>query len=208
VPWGDRDLIAAAGFHGSPVQLLDPRSGRRVGFGGFRRILRNADERDHATDIRAVCVIGVGRDTLFATAGGDHTVRLWNLYTGRPAGVLVGHDRPVLAVCPAVIDGHIMVVSGGEDRTVRLWDPRSGILRATLTGHVDAVSGVCTVTVDGQTCLASTSHDWTVRVWDPRTGTTVRMIPLHHPAFACVRAADLLVVGLSAGVLALRFDAQ
>jgi WD40 repeat protein len=201
-----RDLLVMAGFDGSPVQMWDPQSGKRVRFGPFRRSAKGIDHQDHATDIRAVCTMTLGRAVLCATAGGDRTIRLWDLSTGRLVRILVGHDGPVTAVCPADIDGQPLLASGGRDRTVRLWDPFTGILQTTLTGHLDAVSGICTVTLDGQTCLASTSHDRTVRVWDPMTCTTVRMIPLHHPAFACVSTPGLLVVGLSAGVLALKLD--
>jgi hypothetical protein len=62
------------------------------------------------------------------------------------------------------------------------------------------------VPVDGRTLLASTSHDGTARLWDPDTGAPALTIPVHHEATACVAAAGLLIIGLSAGILALSLN--
>jgi len=201
-----RDLLATAGFHGAPVQLWTPDSGRRIGRGLLHRMMQRADERDHVANIRAICALPTAAGTMFATASGDHTVWLWHESTARPLKILTGHSGPVNAVHPLVVDGQLLLASAADDRTVRLWEPFAGTLEATLTGHVDAVSGVCAVTVGEHTQLASVSHDRTVRIWNLASETTTQVIPLHHPAFACVSAGDLLVVGLSAGVLALQLN--
>ncbi len=63
-----------------------------------------------------------------ASAGADHTVRLWDPAAGRPVGApLIGHTDQVRAVIAAVsADGRVVLVSAGHDGTVRLWDPAIG----------------------------------------------------------------------------------
>ena len=67
-----------------------------------------------------------------ASVGADHTVRLWDLASGRAAlGLpLTGHSDQVRAVTTAARDdGRLLLVSGGHDGTIRLWDPATGTPR-------------------------------------------------------------------------------
>jgi WD40 repeat protein len=55
-----------------------------------------------------------------ASAGWDHTVRLWNADTGQPIGApLTGHTDAVYSVAFSP-DGH-RLASGSADTTLRLW---------------------------------------------------------------------------------------
>lgn len=78
------------------------------------------------------------RRALFATAGDDRVVRLWDPRTGQDLGRLRGHTGRILAVTFSP-DGSLLA-GGGEDGTVRLWDvPATGApaARATLLGAPD-----------------------------------------------------------------------
>src|SRR5262249_43416843 len=55
-----------------------------------------------------------------AAACGDHTVRVWEVASGREVALLAGHDRPVRSVAFAP-DGHHLV-SAGLDGKLLLWD--------------------------------------------------------------------------------------
>jgi WD40 repeat protein len=86
---------------------------------------------------------------------------------------------------------------------VRIWDPATGHEQLTLEGHTDWVYAVCQVEVGSRALLASASDDRTVRIWDPATGVCRQVIPVHHQALALVWARELLIVGLSDGLIAL-----
>jgi WD40 repeat protein/serine/threonine protein kinase len=68
------------------------------------------------------------------TGNTDATVRLWDLPTGRPRGVLRGNGGSRVWCVAIAPDGRTLA-SAGDDQSVRLWDPATGALRATLHGH-------------------------------------------------------------------------
>jgi WD40 repeat protein len=103
---------------------------------------------------------------LLATAGDDHTVRLWDVPSGRPREPLTGHMDSVWAVAYSP-DGRVLA-SAGLDGTVRLWDVSTG--QPTLQPPIaqEAAIGALAFSPDGR-LLATASADATVRLWDVTT---------------------------------------
>jgi WD40 repeat protein len=98
-----------------------------------------------------------------ASAGGDGTVRIWDLDTGQ-SRTLPGQD-PAWAVAYSPDGRHL--ASAGDDSTVQVWDLDTGASR-TLSGHTGPVLAVA-FSPDGRH-LASAGDDSTVRVWNLDTG--------------------------------------
>ena len=104
---------------------------------------------------------------MLASGGGDLTVRLWDVRTGREMQTLTGHRNWINSVSFSP-DGR-MLASASSDDTIRLWDVGTGREMQKFTGHthwrIRASFGP-----DGQTLASSGGGDLTVRVWDVGTG--------------------------------------
>ncbi|MBN1221418.1 MAG: hypothetical protein JXM69_21015 [Anaerolineae bacterium] len=125
-------------------------------------------------------IFSAGKTTIFgiswspdqqtlASAGGDKTIRLWDLQTGSQRQILVGHEGGVLDVDFSP-DG-TRLASSSADRTIILWDLATGKPSLTLTGHTNFVWEVA-FSHNGQ-YLASAAGDSTARIWDVATGEMV-----------------------------------
>ncbi|MDE0425579.1 MAG: leucine-rich repeat domain-containing protein [Candidatus Poribacteria bacterium] len=113
--------------------------------------------------------------TLFASAGQDAVVKLWNtnISTGdlRFLRQLEGHRRPVTSVAFAA-NGNVLA-SASVDGTIRLWNPKTGRLQKTIPqAHAGGVQSVA-FSPDGR-LLASGGRDNTVKLWNARTGRLMR----------------------------------
>jgi WD40 repeat protein/predicted Ser/Thr protein kinase len=96
-----------------------------------------------------------------ASCSVDHTVRLWQVDSGR-CRVLRGHTDSVFGAAFHP-DGQ-RLATGGADRAVWLWDLARGEEVARLPGHTSFVWSLA-FSPDGAT-LVSGSGDATVRLWD------------------------------------------
>ncbi|MBO0869994.1 MAG: trypsin-like peptidase domain-containing protein, partial [Micromonosporaceae bacterium] len=81
----------------------------------------------HIGAVLAVCAVPVGDRALLASAGSDHTLRLWDPATGLVERLLEGHTHGVAGLSVVPVDGRVLLASAGHDGTVRLWDPESGL---------------------------------------------------------------------------------
>jgi hypothetical protein len=90
----------------------------------------------HTDGVSSVALLSDGRAAVSGSY--DHTVRVWDLASGRCTAVLQGHTGGVSGVALS-LDGRV-AVSGSGDRTVRVWDLASGRCTAVLQGHTYAAS--------------------------------------------------------------------
>jgi WD40 repeat protein/serine/threonine protein kinase len=114
--------------------------------------------------------------TLASVGSWDHTVRLWDLATGKVKSVLTAEEISMWPFWVAAFspDGKTLA-TGGEPASIRLWDVATAKLKGTFPGHASVVwslafSPDCKI-------LASGSYDGTIKLWDLATGeprTTLR----------------------------------
>ena len=96
-----------------------------------------------------------------ASASFDHTVRLWNVATGKLERTLIGHQERAYSV--GFDKDGTRVVSASADKSAIIWDVASGKVLHVLRGHADNVR--CAVfSFDGRS-VVSGSWDGTIRVW-------------------------------------------
>lgn len=111
--------------------------------------------------VLALVIIANGKHAVSSGAGGDPTLKVWDITTGTCLAVLEGHSGPVRAVA-ASKDGR-RFLSGSYDNTIRLWDRESDYCMATLEGHEGNVNSVV-FSSDGRFGVSG-SDDTTVKVW-------------------------------------------
>merc|ERR1712048_932892 len=66
-----------------------------------------------------------------------HTLKLWELSSGKCLRTLKGHSGPVNSVAPV---GNDQCISGSDDRTLKHWELSSGKCVRTLNGQWKASS--------------------------------------------------------------------
>jgi WD40 repeat protein len=125
--------------------------------------------RGHSAPVSAAVFCRDG--TRIASAGHDHTIKLWDAATGKEVTTLPGHADVIH--CMSVSPDGRRLASGSWDRTVKTWDADTGKLLQTLGGHPAMVIRVA-FAPNGR-WLAALSY-LTVKLWDVDTGKEIRTI--------------------------------
>jgi WD40 repeat protein len=133
-----------------------------------------------------MCVAFSPDGTQALSGGWDHSIRLWDLKTGKQLRQLFGHTATVWSVAFSS-DGHRALSASGtlfgsdnaapSDCTIRLWDVDSGNELRRLEGHTKAVRGAVFLP-DGQHVLSG-GEDRTLRLWDLESGRELRRFEGH-----------------------------
>ncbi len=151
----------------------------RLALGGRKRVfIFDPDQPDALPALRghAGAVTAIGADPSgrrLATGATDTTVRLWDLETRSPTGILCGHEGAILDV-EISSDGE-RVLSASVDGTVRLWSREPQDRVTVLRGHTSYVYPVA-FGADGKR-IYSGGWDGDVRVWDADGGECIAAIP-------------------------------
>ena len=99
-------------------------------------------------------------ETIFATASGDKTVKIWSSIDGKLKTTFASHTSYVY--CCKFSPNGLYLISSSADQTVKLWSLESCILQAHWKAH-DADVNCCAFISDSM--VASASSDFTMRIW-------------------------------------------
>eukprot|EP00913_Durusdinium_trenchii_P035548 g33266.t2 len=130
------------------------------------------DDFHHGAELNAAAVSFDG--ALFATAGSDRQVAIWqrdaSRDSGSPHATLTGHRGQVYSISFCPVTPTLFSASG--DATARLWSLSSGQELMSLNWHTRDVNTVAPAP-DGHV-LATGSDDYCFALWDRRTGERIR----------------------------------
>jgi WD40 repeat protein len=137
-----------------------------------------------------------------ASGSRDHSLRLWDVASGRSLRTLKGHRATIYAV--AFSPDGAMLASASHDGDIRLWDAAKAKPSRVLAGQADPAFAVA-FSPDGRR-LASAAKRGAIRVWELSGGEHAPMPAVHRgPAYALAKSPDgrVLASGGSDGRLRL-----
>ena len=102
---------------------------------------------------------------ILASASMDHTIRLWDMNSGKSRKVLTGHTKGVRSL--AYSKEYRFLVSAGFDYDAMVWNPYVEKLILPLHGHNSSLSNV--TIVDGTPQIITGDMEGIFKLWDVRT---------------------------------------
>eukprot|EP01121_Diplochlamys_sp_Union-15-3_P016306 TRINITY_DN5525_c0_g1_i1.p1 TRINITY_DN5525_c0_g1~~TRINITY_DN5525_c0_g1_i1.p1 ORF type:complete len:281 (+),score=46.69 TRINITY_DN5525_c0_g1_i1:841-1683(+) len=112
------------------------------------------------------------KGSVFATAGSDKTVKIWDAKNGSASGSLSGASAQITCVDYSPNDEFILAAC--NDNVTRIWSTKLGRIKHTLNGHLGRVNSG-TFTSDS-TKVVTGSLDKTIKLWDLSRGYCTKTI--------------------------------
>jgi WD40 repeat protein len=152
-------------WDGSTGKLISLVRGPLV---GIKRVAFSPDGKSFVT---ASCGIAVGGEPV------DHSVRTWDLQTGRQIATMLGHQKCVEDV--TFSPNGRFVASASLDGTARIWEASNGReLRKLVQGGERGALGHVAFSTGGSRILTA-SIDGSIKVWDTASGQEVAVLNGH-----------------------------
>ncbi|CAL4994058.1 unnamed protein product [Urochloa decumbens] len=146
-------------------------------------------------------VVFCDKDSSFASASWDGTVKIWNLSSDVCNTTLNGHSDRLLCVDYITGADRQHLITGSKDGTAQIWDLETKRCREYLQGHANHISAVYSHHEHQK--LITGSLDGTVRIWDSVTFRLENIIALNLGAVSDVGYIEELqriVVGCHQGI--------
>ena len=156
----------------------------------------------HGGNVQAVAYSPIN-SSLIASAGGDHTIKLWDLDEG--VVTTLGNHREIVNSIAFSPDGKYLV-SGSDDYTMKLWDVPGKRHFSTLSHVTDryrAQIKAVAFSPDGQKIVSAGLH---VKIWDIHTLREIMTIRHSDWIFAVAFSSDgkYLAMGDTSGQITVR----
>jgi len=154
----------------------------------------------HKNWVHSVCL---STDNKYALSGSvgyvgtGHTLKLWEIKTGRCLRTFEGHKSIVFSVCFSKDNKYAL--SGSSDKTLKLWEIETGKCLRTFEGHKSGVNSVC-LSQDNKYALSGSGEykgtDNTLKLWEIKTGRCLRTFEghKHYVSSVCLSADNKYVL--------------
>ncbi len=115
-----------------------------------------------------VATVAFVNDTLFASAGDDKKIHLWNAADGQEAKNLDGHPAALVGLAAAHDGKSRLLVASGAEGALHIWDVAAGKKLRTVARHAGDGEAL-TMSRDGQLVACGGGNN-TIRLFETATG--------------------------------------
>jgi WD40 repeat protein len=152
---------------GLKINLWDIRTGKKIRtFSG------------HTKGVNCVCFNPEGNKII--SAGGDRTIRIWEVQNGLNIQSLMGNTG---ATGTIMSPDEKYIASGGRDFNIKLWSTQNKQHNKIFKGHTDKITNV--VFSSDSKYILSGSWDKKIKLWDVKTKKNIKTFTGHTGIVYC-----------------------
>jgi WD40 repeat protein len=144
----------------------------------------------------------LGECLVLASAGGEDSIRLWDVVAGKPYAAPISPSASTATVAFASWQGRTVLFSGSYKGDVSMWDPNGGrLLGGPFAAHVAPINDIVIGTFGGEAVGVSGAGDSTLVAWRP-SGDILTRIDLGAWILSIAPAGgDRILVGTAKGLV-------